>query len=76
MLYLSNPLKQPAIHGISLAKVTGAASWLHDRFEVIQYQQTTMIPQILDEQSYLVVYLLWQIEMLLIRDKADTLLQQ
>jgi len=35
-----------------------------------------VIAHILDEQGYLVVYLPWQIEMLLIRDKADTLPQE
>ncbi len=43
---------------------------------VVQYQQTMVIAHILDEQGYLVVYLPWQIEMLLIRDKADTLPQE
>ncbi len=43
---------------------------------VVQYQQTIVIAHILDEQGYLVVYLPWQIEMLLIRDKADTLPQE
>src|SRR5260370_17584165 len=76
MLYFSNPLKQSAISSIFLTIMTSALSRLQDRFEVVQYQQTMVIAHILDEQGYLVVYLPWQIEMLLIRDKADTLPQQ
>src|SRR5258708_7570503 len=56
--------------------MTGVSSRLQDRFEVVQYQQTMVIAHILDEQGYLVVYLPWQIELLLIRDKADTLPQE
>src|SRR6266853_922467 len=75
MLYFSNPLKQSAISSIFLTIMTGVSSRLQDRFEVVQYQQTMVIAHILDEQGYLVVYLPWQIELLLIRDKADTLPQ-
>src|SRR5690349_24914939 len=76
MLYFSHPLKQSAVSSIPFTKLTGAASWLQDRFEVVQYQQTTVITHGVDEQRYLVVYFPWQIELLLMRDKADALLQE
>src|SRR5262249_27251760 len=73
---LSHPLQQSTISSISLAKLTGALSRLQDRLEVVQHQQAMVIPQSGDKQRYLLVYLPWQICMLLVRDKADALLQE
>src|SRR6185312_11393642 len=73
---LSHPLQQSPISSISLTKLPGALSWLQDGLEVVQHQQTTVIPHGGEKQRYLVVYLPWQIGMLLLRDKADALLQE
>src|SRR5579872_4648008 len=76
MLRFSNPLQQPAIRRIAGAEMTGAASRLEYRFEVVQHQQATVFAQHMQQQRYLVLYLLRQVEMMLMRDKTDALLQE